>query len=79
MRRQHGDGGAARSPSGSPKNVLGEGTWGVWRSQVGDLRQLPVLTVEREGVVPGRHRVMRCSTFQLLVSAGLEWASSQVP
>ena len=28
----------------------------AWRSQVGDLRQLPVLTVEREG--PGRHRVM---------------------
>ena len=47
MRRQHGS--AAGSPRGSPKNVLGVGTWGVWRSQVGDLRQLPMLTVEREG------------------------------
>ena len=28
----------------------------VWLSQVGDLSQLPVLTVERGG--PGRHRVM---------------------
>ena len=73
-------------PRGSPKNVLGGGTRGMWRSQVGDLRQLPVLTVERAG--PGRHRGMpggacvciaRCSTLQPLVSAGLEWASSQVP
>ena len=48
----HGDQGG---PRGSPKNVLG-GTWGVWRSQVGELRQLSVLTVEREGL--GRHRVM---------------------
>jgi hypothetical protein len=31
------------------KNVLGGGTRGVWRSQVGDLRQLPVLSGEREG------------------------------
>ena len=77
-------------PERQPKNVLGGGTQGVWRSQEGDLRQLPVLTGEREGL--GRHRVMRwsaqfpqcvciarCGTFQLLVSAGLEWASSQVP
>ena len=87
MRRQHG--GVVGSPRGSHKYFLG-GTRGVWLSQVGDLSQLPVLTVEREG--PGRHRVMlwstrcpqcgyiaQCGTFQLLVSARLEWASSQVP
>ena len=33
------------------------GTRGDWRRQVGDLSQLPVLTVARER--PGRHRVMR--------------------
>ena len=47
MRRQHGS--VVGSPRGSPKNVLGGGTRGVWLSQEGDLSQLPVLTVEREG------------------------------
>jgi hypothetical protein len=42
MRKQHG--GAAGSPRGSPKNVFGGGTRVVWRSQVGDLCQLPVIT-----------------------------------
>ena len=77
-------------PESQPQKCIGGSTRGVWRSQVGDLRQLPVLSGEREG--PGRHHVMlwsarcprcgciaRCSTFQLLVSAGLEWAWSQVP
>ena len=66
-----------------PQKCIGGGTRGVWLSQVGDLSQLPMLTVERGG--PGRHRVMpwgaciaRCAISQLLVSAGLEWVSSQV-
>ena len=77
-------------PECQPQKCIGGGTQEVWRSQVGDLRQLPVLTGEREG--PGRHRVMlwsargrqcgciaRCGTYQLLVAAGLEGAASQVP
>ena len=77
-------------PESQPQPFLGGGTQGVWRRQVGDLRQLPVLTGGRER--PGRHRVMlwsarcpqcgciaRCGTYRFLVSAGLEWASSQVP
>ena len=52
-RRYHG---SATGTRGSPKNILGGGTQGVWLSQVGDLSQLPVLTVARGG--PGRHRVM---------------------
>ena len=56
---------------------------GVWRGQVGDLRQLPVLSGGLKR--PDRHRAMlwsarcpqcgciaRCGTFQLHVSAGLE-------
>ena len=45
-----------RKPESQPQKCIGGGTQEVWRSQVGDLRQLPVLTGEREG--PGRHRVM---------------------
>ena len=79
-----------RKPESQPQKCLGGGTQEVWRSQVGDLRQLPVLTGGRER--SGRHRVMlwssrcpqcgciaRCGTYQLCVSAELEWASSQVP
>ena len=40
----------------APKMYWGRGHTMRWRSQVGNLRQLPVLTGEREG--PGRHRVM---------------------
>ncbi|XP_064881736.1 uncharacterized protein LOC115138403 isoform X2 [Oncorhynchus nerka] len=70
-----------------PKKIFG-GTRGVWQNQVGDLSQLPVLTVT--GVVLVRHRVMRssaqclqcvflarCATSQPPVSAMQEWVSSQ--
>jgi hypothetical protein len=56
------------SPRGSPKNFLGGGTQGVWRSQVGDLRQLPVLTRELER--PGRHRVMRIGRARVGIAPG---------
>ena len=35
-------------PERQTQKLLGGGTRGVWRSQVGDLHQLPVLTMERE-------------------------------
>jgi hypothetical protein len=69
-------------PERHPQKCIGGGTWGVWQSQVGDLCQLPVLTVA--GVVLVRHRVMwwsgrcpqyaflaQCATAQLPVSARL--------
>ena len=56
-----------------PKNVLGGGTRVVWLSQVGDLSQLPVLTVERGG--PGRHRVMPWGA-QCSRCAGIAWCST---
>ncbi|XP_064811670.1 uncharacterized protein LOC135526929 isoform X3 [Oncorhynchus masou masou] len=73
-------------PESQPQKCIGGGSLEVWRSQVGDLRQLPVVTGGLER--PGRHHVTRCpqcgyiarcGTYQLRVSAGLEWASSQVP
>ncbi|XP_052336221.1 homeobox protein Dlx4a-like isoform X1 [Oncorhynchus keta] len=80
----------ARKPESQPQKIIWRGTQEVWRSQIGDLRQLPVLTGGLER--PGRHRVMlwsarcpqcgciaRCGTYQHLVSARIEWASSQVP
>ena len=46
-----------RKPVSQTQTFLGGGYKGVWRSQVGDLRQLPELTVESGST--GRHRVMR--------------------
>ena len=43
-------------PESQPQKCIGGGTQEVWQSQVGDLRQLPVLTGGRER--PSRHRVM---------------------
>ena len=56
MSRQHGSMAARLGREAAPKLSRGGGTWGVWLSQVGDLSQLHVLTLERGG--PGRHHVM---------------------
>ena len=64
-------------PERQPQKCIGGGTRGVWRSQVGDLRQLPVLTVERT-VSPVR-MLSPVGYIPAPRIAGLECASSQVP
>ena len=54
---------------------------GVWQSQVGDLSQLPVLTVA--GIVLVRHRVMRwssrCLQYAFLAQCAIHPSSPHLP